>query len=156
MGVQIAVDSTRMDRHRKNIRVSARELRGEEDIRRLGGAIAMPGTRRQKGGRRGQLRKCYWADNMGGGCQREDTDIWSRISIASTDLVDGLLQRREQELRQQMMADMVGAQLHLKSFLGLGGRIAHGPGIENQEVQPVTLRVEFVCRGMDGFEGAQI
>lgn len=53
---------------------------------------------------------------------------------AGLEIGDGFLQCWKEQLCEQKMADVVGAELNLKAILCLDGRISHGSCIENEDI----------------------
>jgi hypothetical protein len=85
---------------------------------------------------------------------RHSNDAYIRCHPAGLEIGDGFLQCGQEQLREQEMADVVGAELNLKAILSLDGRVSHCSRIENEDIESVAIGLELGCRRADGFEGA--
>lgn len=154
MPIQVAVNRTGVHRDRSDLRIPTSKLRREENVGGLGSTIAAPRTAGQQRVCRSHAFKCSRADNVSGGRQSDDPNVWR--GTASANIGERLLQRGQEQLGEKKMADMVGTELDLEAFLRFGRWITHSPGIEDQKIQPVTVRLESICRGANGLERSEI
>lgn len=148
MAVEVTVNCTRVHGDRGDLRIPTSKLCREENVGRLGRTVAVPGTTSQQRVCRGHALKGSRADDVSCGRQGHDAYVWCSR--------ERLLQCGEKQLGEQEMADVVGTKLDLEAFLRLVWWVTHGACIEDQEVQPVTVRLECVCRGANRLEGSKV
>lgn len=65
---------------------------------------------------------------------------------------DSFLQRGEEQFGKQEMANMVCPELDFEAFLCKLWRIRHGAGVEDQDIQAITLRAKLLCSIACGLE----
>lgn len=132
MRIQVAIHCTGVYGDRHDLRVPTGKLGGEEDVSSLGSPIAVPGASSQERLGRSHAFEGSRADDVSCGGQGHNAHVWG--GPAGADVGDSLLQCRQEQLRQEEVADMVGTKLDFEAFLRLGWRVAHGACIEDQEV----------------------
>ena len=128
---QVGVDHTRVHGHRGDVWVAPRQLAREQDVRELGLAIPRPGR-----GRR-QVVVLEVDSHVRGHLvahRRHVDDPHVRAW-----LLRRLLERREEELGQEEMPDVIRAQLDLVPFLRRPDGHGHDTGVVEQKVQTVRL-----------------
>jgi len=125
---QTCHDAARVDGDGRDGWVAAGKLVGEEDIGELGLAVAREGVVGCHVGRAGFRDE---ASGFGGKCvasgrQINDSDVGIWLGCC------GLFQDREQLLGQEMVADVIGAELDLVAFFGQSGRLRRKRAMSGQ------------------------